>query len=225
MALGLFALAGLTAVSCASQPPPELTASDVLQKASDALKKVKAAHFKLSATGGMMAIGTGLVAKTIEGDVIQPDRLRGTAVSTFGKVTVEIGFIFVGANQFITNPITKQWEKLPDAGTAPNLLDPDRGASILLKQATNLQKLSNEHVAGVDCYHVTGDVPSTLVASLVGASGTTSALAGDVWVGVADFLPRQIRLNGAVTADEPPQIQRLLELSAFDESVTIDPPV
>ncbi len=223
-ALGMIALASLSVAGCFAQKPAELTAADVIQKASDALKKVRAAHFKLTATGGMMAIGAGLVARSIEGDVVQPDRLKGTASSTFGRVTVEISFVVVGAKRYITNPITKKWEELPAAGAAPNLLDPDRGAAALLKQAANLKKLANEQVGGVDCYHLTSDVPATLVAGLVGAQGTSSALTSDLWVGVSDFLTRQVRLAGPITSDEPPAIQRLLELSAFDESVTIEPP-
>jgi hypothetical protein len=207
-----------------SPAQPELSATDIVKKSSDALKTVKSAHFKLSSTGGMMAIGTGLLAKSIEGDVVQPDRLKGTATSTFGKITVEISFISVGGQQFITNPITKKWEKLPGSQASPNLLDPDKGAPKLLTQAQNLKKVANESIDGVDCYHVTGDVPSSLVAGLIGAQGNDTALSGEIWIGTTDFLPRKIHLTGKVTPDEPPQIERVLELANFNESIQIDPP-
>ena len=212
-------------MSCQPSKPPDLTAGDIVQQSSTALKAVKAVHFKLSSTGGMMAIGTGLVARSIEGDVIQPDRLKGTAVSTFGKVTVEINFVVIGTRQFITNPITKQWQALPATDAAPNLLDPDKGAAFLLSQATNLTKLGNETVGGTDCYHLTATIPATLIAGLVGAAGSASLLASDIWIATSDSLPRQINLAGPVTTDEPPAIQRVLELSNFNESITIDPPV
>ena len=220
----LLAFASFALVACQPAKPPELAAGDIIQQASKALKTVKAVHFKLSATGGMMSIGSGLVAKTIEGDVVQPDRIKGTAVSTFGKVTVQISFVVIGTQQFITNPITKQWQTLPAADAAPNLLDPDKGASVLLSQATNLKKLGNETVGGTDCYHLTATIPATLIAGLVGAAGGASLLASDIWVAVSDSLPRQISLVGPVTTDEPPAIQRVLELSNFNESITIDPP-
>jgi len=222
-ALASLALVTLSAFGCGGAP--DLPAPEVVKKASDALKTVNSLHFKLASAGGKMAIGSGLAASTIEGDVIRPDRLKGTAVSTFGKVTVEISFIAIGTQQFITNPLTKQWEKLPTPGSAANLLDPDHGAPLLLTQVGNLRKATNDTVAGVECYHVVGDLSASLVAGLVGASGVSGTLAGDVWVATTDLLPRRIHLTGPVTSDEPPQIQRVLDLSNFNESITIESPV
>ncbi len=222
--LGVLVVAGLSSVGCSIVKPADLAPADIMSKASDALKAVKSAHFKVSSTNGMMAIGTGLVAQSIEGDVAQPDRLQGKAVSTFGRVTVEISFIIVGTKQFITNPITKKWEPVPGGGSAPNLLDPDKGASLLLRQVANLKKLPNEAVAGVDCYHLSGDVSSSLVAGMVGGTGDSRTLSGDIWIATTDFLLRQIHLVGPVAASEPPAIERVLAFSNFNESVVIDPP-
>lgn len=222
--LKLLAVVTFGLVACQPPNPPDLTAVDIISQASKALKVVKAVHFKLSSTGGMMSIGTGLVAKTIEGDVVQPDRVKGTAVSTFGKVTVEINFVVIGTRQFITNPITKQWQALPATDAAPNLLDPDKGAAFLLAQATNLKKLDNETLGGVGCYHLAATIPATLIAGLVGAAGSASLLTGEIWIATSDSLPRQISMTGPVTTEEPPAIQRVLELSNFNESITIDTP-
>ncbi len=221
---GLF-LTGLAAAGCSGQKSPELTAGQIMQQSSDALKKVQTLHFRLTSANGKMVIGTGLAAQLVEGDVAQPDRLKGSATATFGKVIVDIGFVIIGSQEYFTNPVTKAWQKLPANSDAPNLLDPQRGAPVLLSQATNLQKLANENVGGVDCFHVQGTVPSKLVAGLIGGKGSANTLAGDIWVGAADFLPRQIRLDGPVSVDEPPEIQRTLELSNFGETITIDPPM
>src|SRR5436190_225979 len=104
--LGALVAVGLSSTACSGQKAADLTPEEILQKSSDALKQAKSLHFKLSSTGGMMSMGSGLVAKSIEGDVVKPDRLKGSATSTFGKVTVDIGFVVVGAHQYITNPIT-----------------------------------------------------------------------------------------------------------------------
>jgi LppX_LprAFG lipoprotein len=215
---------GLTMVGCSLGKPAELSPADIMAKASDALKPVKSVHFKVSSTKGMMAIGSGLVAKNIEGDIVQPDRLRGKAISTFGRVTVEINFIIVWTKQFITNPITKKWESVDGASAVPNLLDPDKGASLLLRQVSNLNKRPNESIGGVDCYHLTGDVASSLVANLTGGTSADRALSGDMWIASSDFLLRQIHLVGPVITSEPPEIERVLEFSNFNQSVAIDPP-
>jgi lipoprotein LprG len=217
-------LVGLGTVGCLQQQPKELTPAELVQKAGDALKQVKSLHFKLSSANGKMAIGTGLFAQSIDGDVVQPDRLKGTATATFGKVTVDVGFVVIGSNEYITNPITKRWQQLNPTGSAPNLLDPNRGAPSLLTQTTNLQKQANETVDGTECFHLKGQVPGSLVAGLIGTKTSTATLAGEIWIGTTDYLPRQILLAGPITSDEPPDIQRTLSLSNFNESVTIDPP-
>jgi LppX_LprAFG lipoprotein len=223
--LGALAVTALSSTACFGQKAADLTPEVVVQKSSDALKQVNSVHFKLSATGGMMAIGTGLVAKSIEGDVVKPDRLKGNATSTFGKVTVDVAFVIVGGHQYITNPITKKWQEVPNAQPAPNLLDPERGAAALLKQVTDVKKLENEKIDGTDCYHLAGKVTSTLVAGLVGATGTESKLDGDLWIGATDFLVRQLGLAGPVTSDEPPAIKRMLQLTSYNEAVAIEAPV
>lgn len=223
-ALAAVAVAGLSATACFKQKTPELSAPDIMTRSSEALAKAKSVHFVINSTNGMMSIGTGLVAKTIEGDVVQPDRLKGQATSTFGRITVQIGFVEVGDKQYITNPITKKWQEVPGSQPAPNLLDPNKGAPAALKQATDLKKLGNENVGGIDCYHVTGKISSALIAGLVGLPGTSAALASDIWVGVSDLLPRRISLDGPVTKNEPPNIKRTVDLSNYNEQVTIDPP-
>ena len=221
--LAALALTSLTA-GCFSRPPAELTAAEIMAKASNAMRNVKSIHFKLTSTGGMMAIGTGMAARSIEGDVVRPDRLRGTAVSTFGKLTVDLGFMVIGTHQYVTNPITKKWEEMPAQANAPNLLDPDHGATAILKQVSDLKRLADESIDGVDCYHVAGKIGASLIAGLVGAPGTSNTLSGDVWVGTKDFLVRRIRLVGAVASNEPNAIQRVLDLSNFNETISIEPP-
>lgn len=222
--LGVLVLGSFAVAACSAPKAPELTATDIVGKASDALKAVKSVHFALTATGGTMVIGGGLPAKDIEGDVRQPDRIKGMATSTFGNVTVQIAFIIVGSNEYVTNPITKQWQEVPGNATAPNLLDPQQGAGALLKKATDLKKLADESLAGTDCYHLSGKLTGTLIAGLIGSKGLDTALASEVWIGKSDFLVRQIKLVGPITAEEPPAIQRVLTLSQFNETVTIDPP-
>ncbi|HLH73561.1 MAG TPA: LppX_LprAFG lipoprotein [Chloroflexota bacterium] len=211
-------------VACAPRSAPELSAGEVLQKASEALSTVTSVHFVLTSSNGMMAIGENFAAKSIEGDVVKPDRLKGTAVSRFGNLTVNLGFMVVGSQQYVTNPITKQWQKLPNANVAPNLLDPDRGAPALLRQVANPKKLANESIDNIECYHISGQLVASLLAGLVGVAGSSTPLAGDLWIGTKDFLVRQVHLVGPIAKNEPPQIQRTLVLSNYGETVTIEPP-
>ena len=223
--LGALAAAGLSATGCFAQKPAELTPAEIVARGSEALGSVKSVHFTLVATNGSMVIGGSLPAKEIEGDIVRPDRIKGTATSTFGNMTVQIGFAVIGSQEFITNPISKQWQAVPGAVAAPNLLDPNKGASALLKQTTGLQKQPDQALNGTDCYHLSASLDGGLIAGLIGAKGLGNTLAGEIWLAKSDFLIRQIKLAGPITADEPPKIERVLTLSNYNESIAIEPPV
>ncbi len=45
-----------------------------------------------------------------------------------------------------------------------------------------------------------------------------------LWVGVDDLLPRRARISGPLSAGEPPDIVRQVDLSRFDADVDIRPP-
>lgn len=223
--LAVITLSGLATAGCIAPRPAELTATDIVNKGSDALGTVKSVHFTLTATNGAMVIGGSLPAREIAGDIVRPDRIKGTATSTFGNLTVQIGFAVIGNQEYVTNPISKQWQAVPGQVTAPNLLDPKNGAAVLLKHMTGLQKLADGAVNGTDCYHLSATLDGSLIASLIGAKGSQNSLAGEIWFAKSDFLIRQLNLAGPITADEPPKISRVLTLSQYNESITIDPPV
>ena len=46
----------------------------------------------------------------------------------------------------------------------------------------------------------------------------------EVWVGRDDYLVRKVRLTGRLVEADTPEIVRVLELSRFDEPVSIEPP-
>ncbi len=51
-----------------------------------------------------------------------------------------------------------------------------------------------------------------------------SALPVTVWIGQDDSLLRRARLEGPINNEEGDDIRRQIELSGFDEPVTIEPP-
>ena len=77
-----------------------------------------------------------MALKRAEGDVVRPDQMRAIVkVSSFG-LTSELGIVGIGNDQYITNPMNQQWEKLaPGVGWYfdPALLfDPQVGIEAIL---------------------------------------------------------------------------------------------
>ena len=47
----------------------------------------------------------------------------------------------------------------------------------------------------------------------------------EVWIGSADMLPRSVKLTGRLLSEDPADMIRFLDLSRFDEPVTVEPPI
>jgi hypothetical protein len=98
------------------------------------------------------------------------------------------------------------------------------GAIAILQKISNLQYVGTEDVAGTKSYHLRGSVAPAEVAAIAGASSAKEPYAGDIWIGVDDHLVRRIKVVGAAAASEDPKTVRVIDLSAFNEPVSIEAP-
>jgi lipoprotein LprG len=99
-----------------------------------------------------------------------------------------------------------------------------KGVPTVLRRATDLKNSGSEKVGGADTYKVTGKVAAGVVAPLVGVVAGGQLVPFTIWVGKKDYVLRRARLEGPVARSEPSDITRSVELSKFDEPVTIRPP-
>ena len=218
-------LAVACAVVCACTPAPrELTPKEVLDRAADALDKATTAHFALEQQNGSLALAQGVQVTNAEGDVARPDKLHMKFTLRLAGFNAEAQLIAVGEDLFITNPLSGQWQKAPARTGAPRVLDQDKGMSGLLRKVTDAQRVGNEAVDGAQTVHLKGRVPATSFADMTGAQPSGDTVAGDLWVGSEDFLPRQVRLEGVLGAGDTAQTVRTLKFSKFNAPVTIERP-
>jgi LppX_LprAFG lipoprotein len=204
--------------------PRELTPKEVLDRAADALDKATTAHFALEQQNGTLQLAQGVQVANAEGDVLRPDRVRMKFTLRLAGFSAEAQMIAVGEELFITNPLSGQWQKAPARTGAPRVLDQEHGMSSLLRNVTDPQRVGNETLDGAQTQHLKGRVAATSFAEMTGSQPTGDLVAGDVWVGSDDFLPRQVRLEGPIGAGDTAQTIRTLKLSKFNEPVTIERP-
>lgn len=201
--------------------PPPLTAVEIIAMASEKLEALSSFHFALDQEGGGTPIAMGLEMTSASGDITRPHKLKVDVFAGF----VEVGVITVGEVTFMTNPLTGEWEPLPNEFTAVRLFNPDTGIKAIIGRISNAVKLGEEKVAGALCYHIKGTLDSgDLSAISCGAAIEGISIDTDVWIGKDDFLLRQIKLEGQITKDEKPGIVRTLSISNFDQPVTIELP-
>ena len=180
-----------------SEDGSDLGTAEVLAKASEKAKAENSLHFKLESQGGSTPIVAGLGMDMAEGDVVKPDKMKVMVKASFLKQAIDVGFVSLGAESYMTNPLSGKWESFP-IGTNP--------------------------IGGVKTYHIRGLVPASALKSIVGDNVEEGDVRTEVWIAKKDFLPHQFRLEGAVIKGEQPEIVRLLVFSRFDQAVTIEAP-
>jgi hypothetical protein len=141
-----------------------------------------------------------------------------------GAMLLEVEVITIGNTTYMTNPLTREWELLPNEFSAINIFDLNTGIIAILQDVRNPVKLEDERVAGIGCYHLKGEVPCESLRPITLSSIEGVMVSVDVWIDKAEFLIRQVKLEGRITETEKEGIVRELKLSEFNQEIEIEPP-
>ncbi len=219
-------VAALVMAGCGQSNPSEkqLTAAEIVQRSADEMAKLTAFHFKLTVDNGVMPLVPGMSATSIEGDAAAPDRLQLVAKARFGNTPVELQLRTIGPKQYLTSPLTRQWQDVSGSLVTPVLLAPDRGVGATIRKIERPELIGKETLDGVESYHLKGAVPAAALADLIGGNPGVNPVAVELWIGTGDFLLRKVKMTGAITSDEAAQLERTLAVSDFNKSVVIEPP-
>lgn len=203
----------------------EVTAQDIIDMSREKVKDVKSVHFRLEIANGSMTLGPGISINTIEGDGVEPGRLRIKTSVTVLNMPVEVELISVDGKQFLRDAFTRRWQVLSTPLAQTNFFDPDIGVANIMKNLQNPAKLPNEVIDGVDAYHLQGTLNPDVLSPIFGGIPADGTVKTELWIGTEDFLVRQIRLEGPILQEDGPSIARTLKLSRFNEPVTIEAPI
>jgi hypothetical protein len=197
-------------------PPPGVIVSRAVQHTT----ALKTFHFVLKVDNAPSG-APGLTITNAEGDLVVPDRLRARINGTFSRTPVQTDIVIVGNQSVLQDPLTKKWRPYP-VGANPAVLV--KGVPTVLRQAKGLKNSGSESVGGEDSYRLAGQVAASVVAPLVGAQSSGRLVPLTIWVGKKDYVLRRARLEGPIAQGEPSDIVRGIDLSKFDEPVTVSLP-
>ena len=125
------------------------------------------------------------------GDVLTPDRVRGTLSVSLGFFTLEIETITIGEAAYTTDPQTGEWGIASDPISAlPNPVELTGADTLALNDAT---LVGEETLDGERVYRLRGAPPPATVGGVATA---------DFWIGVEDFLIRQITAEGSMALED-----------------------
>ena len=224
--------AALLAVSCQSEPTPTptptVTAEDVRDRAADALRALDTVHFRVTHEEGGTDIGFSSTLTEAEGDGLFPDKASFVAKATsalFGDATLELDVVQYGEATYLRDRISMVWQNLPPGTLALNFANINGSIADGLASLRELDLADGGAIDGTPVHLLTGVTGGVSMRGLVPGAPEDETLHMEVWAGRDDYLVRKVRLTGRLLEADPPDITRILELSRFDEPVTIEPPV
>jgi len=207
----------------AAQPDPAALA----QKAAGRVASLKSFHFVIEHENGTTPIAFDLAMKRAEGDMVPPDRLRAdieAKATKLGGLTVKVQAISVGDRAEVTNPFDRTtWVPLPGKNPLASIFDPARGTAAALRNVRNPRITGQDEIGGVATWKIEGEIDAGELEAFVPLAETGRVVKAVAWVGKNDPLVYRIRLEGAFGPDDSGNIVRKVELSRFDEPVTIEP--
>ncbi len=207
----------------ATAAPPD--AATLLRQSAERMEQVKSFHFVLDHERGSSPIVLGLAMSRAEGDVLRPDRLRADIeASALGGVKVNTKLVSIGDTAHITNPFNpSRWEPLPSGTKLSDVFDPGNGTTAALRSVKDPRITGEETIAGKKVWRIEGDIDGAAVSALATIAEGGYTAKGTVWISQESRDVHRIRLDGPLGAKDTPGVIRRLELSRFDESVSITP--
>lgn len=222
-------------------------ATAMLVQAAAAMARLKSFHFALSTPQGTTKILEAFELIRLEGDVLRPDRYQATIDATAAGFDVSLEAIGVGDKLWVTDPITGGgFVEVPldsamgDAGPRlDQIVNPDRLWLAALAVITDPVVVGDNTIEGepvtridgiVDLQRVLGDesTPAAGGAAPTEDGGLIEPLLDplplSVWITTAGYL-RRLEVEGPLLTGEAANVVRRLDLTRFDEPVTIEPPV
>jgi len=205
---------------------PTPTPRQRLDAAAKQMQAVSAFHFLLTHQNGVSTIANGLEMTRAEGDFQTPDRFKAAVKASFQTFPVSVSVISVGPRTWITNPLQsgEHYQPLPNGPQTTEILDPNHG---LLKAAEDMRApavTGSEKIGQTDTYLISGTVDAGNLRSIAPDADAGRDVPSQIWIGKADSLVYRVRLNGPLTAGEPKNIVRQIDLSQFNEKIDIAPP-
>lgn len=209
-------------------PTPDLPAAEIANRASEAMLATDTLHYAITLSGRLAYIDRPptTALKSVEGDLLRPDKVTALVkVSTLGIVT-EIGLISIDGLSYVTNPLNQRWEVLPPEWGwyfDPSLpFDDEYGIPAVVPQV-ELEKTGIVDLDGKAYYHLKGITQGEIItwwtAGLIGSGDVPLEL----WIDTETFLIHKVHLVELSSDPERPT-EWEITFSDFNQPLDIQAP-
>jgi hypothetical protein len=187
-------------------------------------------HFALEASIKASVAGISLdIPVTAAGDFEPPDRSKATLSINMGFVSFEIDTVTADGAAFATDPQTGEWVKSADTGGL--LSSPHEAIGLVVGVADLLKVVGFESIADAPVLHLRAEDALGVLSD--DPEGTVTV---DVWIGVDDFKPVRIGIEGEISLSDlgeqfpaqigggPAKFAATITISEYGTPVVIDVP-
>lgn len=216
----------------ASQAVPSVDSSEEAQEIFLASLSAiaSATSFRFETDAILDASDGGIASRipvTLIGEFQAPDRMHGKMTLSLGFIGLEVETIAIGEVVYTRDFQDGKWEIADNSSfTLPN---PPEFARAALPTIGALTSLGEESLDGTLTYHLRGVLDEDVFGS---SSGDATV---DYWIGVEDFLMRQIFVKGDVSLEDAGlpigggvtgdvTLEMTMKFSGYGDDIVIEPP-
>lgn len=221
-ALGVALLAGACSSGTADTSTTTTlpSAEEILTGAAATMQAVETLRYEIELSGAEITL-LGVELRSARGQYLAPESSQAILEAGVGGLTIELATIAIGETSWLTNPLTGAWDEYTGSRAFnPSIIfDPELGWRPLLTTDLGMAELAAP--ATGDGYVVTGTAAGARVEVLT--AGLVDAQPVDIRFEIDRDSSVVTRMEFS-TSGEAGQTLWVLDLSEFDEPVSISAP-
>ncbi len=202
--------------------PVPLEPDEVKANAIDALVDAGSIWFLLEHENGFTEALGGLELTRVEGAITETG-MSITAEANLGRIYIEVDAILIGTSTWLTNPLTGEWELLPNEENPIGFLQPIAAVRGVLEGLTSA-KFIEPPESGAD-YLLTSPLKAEALKSLLGEIIPDGIGVAEVVIDHESFEMKSARITGALQIRDSDSTVRILEMSRYGENFVIEQPI
>ncbi|MEM7094502.1 MAG: LppX_LprAFG lipoprotein [Actinomycetota bacterium] len=204
---------------------PDADPTVVIAQAAEAMAQVRSVEFELDRDGAPIFIDQfqSIALDDLIGQFTVPTRAQAQlTVTVDGDLTTRIGAVAINDEVWISNPVTGNFETLPDGYDIDpsRFFDPQGGWQPLLANLRDVELVGIEDRGG-QRYHLRGTAPSAEVANITVGLVRDQDVPVDLWIHPTTSLVTHAEFDTLIDGAES---SWALALDRYGDAFSIEPP-
>ena len=214
-----------TPVPTPTPTPVPFDAAKTLEESGRVMAGLSTFHFGIRHRGGSTQLLPGFSIDEATGSIERPDKMSVKFSGVFGQsFAFKSSLVAIGQSSFMTNPLSGKWEAAPEGVSPLGFFDPARGIASMMASVER-SHLLDDVTGRPEFYRLGGDLAAKALSSLVGTTLEDATVRVELTIDAEGLYMLEAVVDGRVTPTDEEGVVRIITLSAFDEPVSIEPPV